>query len=83
MFMPQNPITEAQALTIVVRSLYGYQDETVLPWYNEYFSIAQNIGLITDETRSSVNNTNVTRSKLAQWLYDAFYYDVDTTASQN
>jgi hypothetical protein len=68
-FMPNNNITEAQALTVVVRSLYGKMDETMSPWYKGYFMKAKDIGLISNETISMVDTKNITRQKLATWLY--------------
>ncbi|MEY3197808.1 MAG: hypothetical protein RL023_512 [Candidatus Parcubacteria bacterium] len=69
--MPNKNITEAQALTVVVRSLHGKMDETMNPWYKGYFMKAQELGLITSETQASVDSKNITRAKLATWLYQA------------
>lgn len=68
-FMPNNPITEAQSLAVVIRSVYGFQDETVTPWYKNYFVIAQEKGLLTNETLESVEKNAITREKLAIWLF--------------
>jgi hypothetical protein len=68
-FLPSNKITEAQALAVVIRSAYGMQNEDRGPWYSEYFSIGQDLGMIKNETLKSVENTPITREKLATWLY--------------
>ena len=47
-FMPNVSITEAQALAVVVRSLWWAQDETMSPRYKGYYTIAQENGLISD-----------------------------------
>lgn len=36
--MPNDNITEAQAITVVVRTLEGFKDETLDPWYKDYFA---------------------------------------------
>jgi hypothetical protein len=59
--MPNSSLTEAQALAIVIRSLDGFLDETVTPWYKNYFTKAQSYGMISTETLQSINGKNVTR----------------------
>jgi hypothetical protein len=59
---------------MVVRSLYGYQDETGAPWYLEYLSLGREIGLIGNESNQILEKTPITREKLATWLYTAFMY---------
>jgi hypothetical protein len=78
--MPRDHITEAQALAVVIRSIDGYQDETMMPWYHEYYILGQQIGLITNETQQSVSTTYITRRKLAERLHTAFYLEDDTGA---
>lgn len=68
-FSPNATLTEAQALAIVIRSVDGIQDETMSPWYKAYFTKAQELGLITNETLTSVNTTQVTRAKLWTRFY--------------
>lgn len=69
MFMPNDTLTEAQAATLVIRTLFGFQDETKSPWYTDYFTLAQAAWLITTETMQSVNSTSVTREKLWTRFY--------------
>lgn len=75
MFYPEQSLTEAQALAMVVRSIYGYQDETGTPWYIEYIALGREIGFLEDETTETLATTWITREKLATWLYSAFQYD--------
>jgi hypothetical protein len=75
MFYPEQSLTEAQALAMVVRSIYGYQDETGTPWYIEYIALGREIGFLEDETTETLATTWITREKLATWLYSTFQYD--------
>jgi hypothetical protein len=68
-FSPNATLTEAQALAIVIRSVAWMQDETMSPWYKAYFTKAQALGLITNETLTSINTTQVTRAKLWTRFY--------------
>jgi len=49
-YMPNNNITEAQAITIVVRSLYGFLDETGTYWRQPYYEAGKELGIIQSET---------------------------------
>jgi hypothetical protein len=80
-FLPSNNITEAQALAVVIRSAYGMQDENGKPWYSEYFSIAKELGIITTETLSSLDTKQITREKLATWLYQIERANADASTS--
>lgn len=40
MYMPNNTLTEAEALTILARSQTGFEDETGARWYEGYFQKA-------------------------------------------
>lgn len=71
-FLPEASLTEAQALAVVMRSLRWYQDETVQPWYKNYYELASEHGLLTNETLTSVEITPVTREKLATRLFAVF-----------
>lgn len=79
-FMPSETITEAQAITMVVRSIYGYQDETTSPRYLTYYQIGEEIGLVSNEDINSINTTPITRRKLAEWLHLAFNSTEDEVA---
>gem|GEM_PF-6727829 len=79
--MPNSNLTEAQALAIVIRALEGFKDETTTPWYEAYYTRAQALGMITAESITSVNTTNITREKLGTWFYLAAHLSAneDTT----
>lgn len=70
-FMPNDPITEAQGLAMIVRTLAGFKDETKTPWYADYFTQMNDTRciLMENETMASVESTPVTRGKLGTWLY--------------
>ena len=48
-YYPNNSMTEAEALTVIVRSILGNQDETVTPWWKEYYEIGKWLNVIDDE----------------------------------
>ncbi len=70
-YMPNNLITEAQAITIIVRSLYGFLDETGPYWRQYYYEAGQELGIIQGESLQWVNTTNITRQKMWTWFYIA------------
>jgi hypothetical protein len=49
---------------MVMRSLYGFQDETGDPRYSEYATLAAQAGIISDIDMSSLAGTVLTREKL-------------------
>jgi len=44
--MPNDTVTQAQALTIAIRTLDGFKDEFVTPWYREYVDRAISLGML-------------------------------------
>ncbi|MDP2670153.1 MAG: thioredoxin family protein [bacterium] len=83
-FMPNENITEDQAITVVIRSLEGFKDETQEPRYAEYFARGKTLGMIDSETEASVAATKITRAKLGGRFYVAAQVDTDTILdSQN
>ncbi len=69
LFMPNQNITEAEALAVIIRSVFWFQDESWALWYEAYFTKAQEVWLLTDETLTSVNTQAISRDKLWTWLY--------------
>lgn len=63
-FMPNDTITEAQAVAVVIRSLEWFHDETLTPRYKMYYMNGQDYKLIEKETLESVWYTKITRSKI-------------------
>lgn len=83
-FMPNNNLTEAQWITMVMRSLYGFQDETGDPRYSEYATLAAQAGIISDIDMSSLAGTVLTREKLWTWFYAAAHlWDSDTAMAKS
>lgn len=74
-FVPKNPITEAEALAVIIRSLEGKMDESDTPWYGAYYDRAYELSIIDDEPIESLANTKITREKLGTWLYRAYNSD--------
>ena len=70
-FMPENNISEAEAITVVVRTLQWFQDETGTPWYKNYYDMWKEMWMITTETLDGVATTMITRAKLGTWFYMA------------
>lgn len=68
-FMPNDLITEAQALAVVQRSLWWFTDETLNPWYKMYYMNGQDLKFIYNETLDSVWITNITRKKFWSWFF--------------
>ena len=58
--MPNRNMTEAEALTVVIRSLVGTQDESGNPRWSEYHSAGQRLGLLDNESVEDLD-TPVTR----------------------
>lgn len=79
-FMPNDNITEAQAITVVIRSMEGFKNETATPRYSEYFLRGKARGMITTEAEASVDRTLITRGKLGIWFYVAANGGADLTS---
>jgi len=70
-FNPNGNITEAQAITVVIRSLYGFLDETGQYRRQPYYEAGKQLGIIQSETLQGTNQVNITRQKLGTWFYIA------------
>jgi len=75
-FLPQQPLTKAQALTVLVRALEWPQDESVTPRWKNYFDRARWLGL-TKEVDVLNLDKPVTRYEIALLLYRAVHDSVD------
>lgn len=69
-FMPAATLTKAQAIAVLVRGMVGFKDETVSPWYRNYFETARDLEL-TKETDVMAIDKNVTRYEMALMLFRA------------
>ena len=70
-FGPFNKLTQAQAVTILIRALDGAQTETGAKWYSEYYTIASNYGLLEglNFDSSKLDTTSIKRWELTLLLY--------------
>ncbi len=77
-FFGTEPLTKAQALTVLVRSVDGSKDETVSPWRKNYFTTARELWL-TKERNVMAVDTPITRYEMALLLYRAVngWFDPD------
>ena len=78
-YFPNNQISEAELITVVVRMLMGLQDETQSPWWTAYHEMGQWLGILDGETVWDLD-TPATRETVGTWLYRGA--NVDTTAAQ-
>ena len=61
-------LTKAQAITILIRSLQGAQEENVTPWWKNYFLAAQEVKL-TKEADVYALDRPLTRYELSLLLW--------------
>lgn len=80
-YFPNKNLTEAEALTVVVRSLLGFQDETGTPRWTEYYNSAKWLGILDNETLWGID-TPATRETVGTWLYRAALVDPATIENQ-
>ncbi len=76
-YRPNGKITEAEAITVVMRSIYGFFAETADPWYVAYYNRWFELGLIENETLRWVGTTNITREKLGRRFYQVAQLNED------
>lgn len=70
-YRPNWLITEAEAITVLMRSIYGFFEETAHPRWIAYYNRGKDLGLITDETLMWVWDVFITREKLWKRFYQA------------
>lgn len=70
-YNPNGNITEAQAITVVVRTLRWFLDETGAYRRQYYYEAGKELGIIQNETLQWVNQVNITRQKLGTRFYIA------------
>lgn len=70
-YNPNGNITEAQAITVVVRTLKWFLDETGDKRRQPYYEVGKELGIIQWETLDGVNQVNISRQKLGTWFYQA------------
>lgn len=71
-FNPTGNITNAQAVTVAGRMLYGKQDESVGHYATKYYELAQNNWLLNNLSISDENKRNLvaTRQTVATLIYN-------------
>ena len=75
-YMPNRNMTEAEALTVVIRTILGVQDESGPIRWSEYYDAAKWLGLLDNETVEELDRP-VTRGKIGTWLYRASQVDIE------
>lgn len=80
-YRPHAWITEAEALTVVIRSLYGSFEETWNPRRIAYYNRWDDLWLITNETLWWIWDIKITRGKLGTRFYQAAKVETERFAS--
>ena len=83
-FMPFDTLTRAEALTVVIRTLKGKQDETTIPRWSNYHKLARQLGLTAENDVYSLD-APITRYEIALILWRASWEntpDLEHAASQ-
>ena len=80
-YFPNKSLTEAEALTVVIRAIMGMQDETKDPWWTEYHEVGKWLGILDNETVWDLN-TNALRGKVGTWLWRATQADTDAAQQE-
>lgn len=80
-YFPNKALTEAEALTVVIRAIAGMQDETGDPWWKETHEVAKWLWIIDNESVRDLNK-NALRGKVGTWLWRATQADVDAAQQE-
>lgn len=80
-YYPNNSMTEAEALTVIVRSILGNQDETLTPRWKEYYEIGKWLDILDGEELYDLER-KITREKVGTWLYRASQVDEEQIKSE-
>ncbi|MEY3197836.1 MAG: hypothetical protein RL023_557 [Candidatus Parcubacteria bacterium] len=79
-FRPNANLTEAEAVTVIARTMFGLQNENGNPRWSEYYNIATTYNIISGRDVWALDR-KASRATVGTWLYNAS--TVDTTAAQN
>ncbi len=66
--MPYGKVTYAQAMVVTMRTLYGFQDETVTPWFKKYQELASTMDIETNLSDEELERLHITRKEFAKRL---------------
>lgn len=75
-YFPNNPVTEAEVLTVAIRMILGVQDESRNPRWSETFDIANSLNIINKSDVWSVD-VPASRSTVGTWLYRTAFTDIE------
>lgn len=75
-YFPNNNITLAEWLTVIIRTIDGMQDETGNPWWRETYNSAQWLGILDNESVWDLDQ-QATRGQIWLWIYRANLAPVD------
>ena len=71
-FYPENNLTPAQAMVILMRIVGGRQDEQSTPWWSNYMTLATKHGIVPETDRALITSgTSITKEKILSWIYNA------------
>lgn len=70
-FMPDREVTQAEMLAMVIRWNYGYLNEKVSPWWNNYYQKWVSLWLVKANLDKNLFNEPVTKKDVWVWLYAA------------
>jgi S-layer homology domain len=79
-FRPNANLTEAEAVTVIARTMFGLQNENGNPRWSEYYNIASTYNIISGRDVWALDR-KATRATVGTWLYNAS--TVDTAAAQD
>jgi S-layer homology domain len=74
-FRPNANLTEAEAVTVVSRTIMGLQNEDGNPWWTEYYGVAKSYGIITTSDVWALDR-KATRASVGTLLYNASNVDI-------
>lgn len=75
-YMPNNPVTEAEFVTMLVRILMGQHDETESPWRKWYYEVAVRSNIVDANDKSVWDlDTPALRGTVGTWLYKGALVD--------
>lgn len=80
-YMPYNRLTEAEALTVIIRALMWMQDESKNPRWSEYHAMGEWLGILDGENVWALD-TPATRETVGTRLYRASQVDTDQAEAE-
>lgn len=80
-FRPQANLTEAEAVTVIARTLFGFQDENGKPRWTEYYNIATSYNIVSGRDVWGLDR-KATRAIVGTWLYNASTVDISAAQEE-